>query len=115
MDSLDKIITVQISCKVPMNLWDKVKDIARSKGTTATDLTIKALHGMIDHQYQEEFLDQVKLGERVSVVYKNKEFLLHMVTKKDGVRGIFVRQPGRIFIPLSECKDMMKGDSDAGF
>lgn len=108
MGDLNEVITVQISCKVPMNLWGKVKDIARSKGTTATSLTIKSLEKMIsEYNRGKDLKKEVNVGDRVDVTHKNGEkYIQYTITKQFGVLGISVRQPGNRFIPLTDCKEI---------
>jgi hypothetical protein len=107
MEDLDSTITVQISCKIPIVLWDKVKDIARCTGTTATNLTIKSLQGLITTHYKERDLKGLNKGDRISVTYKNGgQFIQHIVTERNGVLGIFIRKSGKFFIPLSDCKEI---------
>lgn len=106
--SSSNIFTVQISCKVPMVLWDTVKKIASCKGTTATSLTIKSLEKMIsEYNRGKDLKKEVNVGDRVDVTHKNGEkYIQYTITKQFGVLGISVRQPGNRFIPLTDCKEI---------
>lgn len=97
------MVTCQISCLIPMTVWNSIKEIADRDGVTATKLTTRALEQVVADHSLDKSLREIKAGSRVSTTYTNGQlFSRHQVYFKRDVPGIFIKQAGLMFIPLRD-------------
>lgn len=95
--------TVQISCRIPIKIWNTIKALGEQRGTTATKITIKALETVIKDSSLQKSLSGITTGDKVSVTtHDGQKYSSYPVKSKKGELGIVARQTAQIFIPLSD-------------
>ena len=100
-------ITVQISCKIPTKVWNKIKFIAHQEETSATTVLLRALKREIKANAREK--DLVDLGDRVCCTdWDGLEYTNFLIALVNDMFGIYTIDGLRGWRTLNSFKNVEK-------
>ena len=102
---MDSQITNQISCKIPINIWNGIKDIANQKGISATAIAIQSFKRTLSYFEKERMAKSIKVGDKVTVTKTSGQiFARFTVCSEKGHLGIIINNHSKEFLSLSGFK-----------